>query len=65
MKIAIYGQYYQNSTEPIIKDIFVFFNKRNIEIVIESNFLALIQEKKNHRKGIQNFLFAYRTGFQF
>ena len=46
MKIAIYGQYYQNSTEPIIKDIFVFFNKNNIEIVIESNFLALIQEKK-------------------
>ncbi|MFA9190879.1 NAD kinase [Flavobacterium sp. FZUC8N2.13] len=46
MKIAIYGQYYQNSTEPIIKDIFQFFNKNNIEIVIESHFLALIQEKK-------------------
>lgn len=46
MKIAIYGQYYQNSTEPIIKDIFIFFNRNNIEIVIESNFLALIQEKK-------------------
>lgn len=46
MKIAIYGQYYQNSTEPIIKDIFIFFNKNNIEIVIESNFLTLIQEKK-------------------
>ena len=28
MKIAIYGQYYLNSTEPIIKDIFVFFKKK-------------------------------------
>ena len=55
MKIAIYGQYYQNSTEPIIKDIFVFFNKNNIEIVIESNFLALIQEKKIIEKEYKTF----------
>ncbi len=55
MKIAIYGQYYQNSTEPIIKDIFVFFNKRNIEIVIEANFLALIQEKKIIEKEYKTF----------
>ncbi|MFL9830421.1 NAD kinase [Flavobacterium sp. ARAG 55.4] len=55
MKIAIYGQYYQNSTEPIIKDIFVFFNRNNIEIVIESNFLALIQEKKIIEKEYKTF----------
>lgn len=55
MKIAIYGQYYQNSTEPIIKDIFVFFNKNNIEIVIESKFLALIQEKKIIEKEYKTF----------
>lgn len=55
MKIAIYGQYYQNSTEPIIKDIFVFFNKKNIEIVIESKFLALIQEKKIIEKEYKTF----------
>ncbi len=55
MKIAIYGQYYQNSTEPIIKDIFLFFNKRNIEIIIESNFLALIQEKKIIEKEYKTF----------
>jgi NAD+ kinase len=30
MKVAIYGQYYQNSTEPIIRDILFFFNKNNI-----------------------------------
>jgi NAD+ kinase len=38
MKVAIYGQYYQNSTEPIIKDIFIFFNKNNVELVIEAAF---------------------------
>jgi NAD+ kinase len=55
MKVAIYGQYYQISTEPIIKDIFVFFNKKNIEIVIESNFLELIQEKKIIEKEYKTF----------
>ncbi|MEN9908988.1 MAG: hypothetical protein RLZZ540_2137 [Bacteroidota bacterium] len=55
MKIAIYGQYYQNSTEPIIKDIFTFFNRNNIEIVIESKFLALIQEKKIIEKEYKTF----------
>lgn len=46
MKVAIYGQYYQNSTEPIIKDIFVFFNKNNVEMIIESDFLTMLYEKK-------------------
>lgn len=46
MKVAICGQYYQNSTEPIIKDIFVFFNKNNVEMVIEADFLKLLYEKK-------------------
>jgi NAD+ kinase len=46
MKVAIYGQYYQNSTEPIIRDIFVFFNKNNIELVIEADFLNILYEKK-------------------
>ncbi|MEN9876849.1 MAG: hypothetical protein RLZZ529_1846 [Bacteroidota bacterium] len=45
MKIAIYGQYYLNSTEPIIKDIFVFFKKNNIELIIESVFLDMLYEK--------------------
>lgn len=45
MKVAIYGQYYQNSTEPIIRDIFVFFNSQNIDLVIEVNFLKILYEK--------------------
>ena len=46
MKVAIYGQYYQNSTEPIINDIFVFFNKNNVEMIIESHFLLMLNERK-------------------
>jgi NAD+ kinase len=45
MKIAIYGQYYLNSTEPIIKDIFIFFKKNNVELIIESAFLEMLYEK--------------------
>lgn len=46
MKVAIYGQYYQNSTEPIIRDIFVFFNKNNVEMVIEDAFLKILYDKQ-------------------
>lgn len=45
MKVAIYGQYYQNSTEPIIKDIFAFLIKNDVEIIIELNFLKILFEK--------------------
>lgn len=55
MKVAIYGQYYQNSTEPIIKDIFVFFHKNKVEMVIESNFLNILKEKKIIEKEYKTF----------
>lgn len=45
MKVAIYGKYYLNSTEPIIKDIFVFFNSNKVEMVIEFEFLKILHEK--------------------
>ena len=55
MKIAIYGQYYLNSTEPIIKDIFVFFKKNNIELIIESAFLEMLYEKNIIHETYQTF----------
>lgn len=55
MKVAIYGQYYQNSTEPIINDIFVFFNKNNVEMIIESHFLLMLNEKKIVEKKYKTF----------
>lgn len=55
MKVAIYGQYYQNSTEPIIRDIFVFFNQNNVEMVIEAEFLKMLYEKKLVQKEYKTF----------
>jgi NAD+ kinase len=55
MKIAIYGQYYQNSTEPIIK-IFLFFLKQSRIII--ANFLEMLYEKKLYKR-IQYLLLTY------
>lgn len=55
MKVAIYGQYYQNSTEPIIRDIFVFFNQNNVEMVIEATFLKMLYEKQLIKKEYKTF----------
>jgi NAD+ kinase len=57
MKIAIYGQYYQNSTEPIIIYLF-FLTKNNVDLVIEATFLELLYiEKKISQK--EDFLPAH------
>lgn len=55
MKVAIYGQYYQNSTEPIINDIFDFFNKKKVEMVIELQFLKILNDKKIVEKTYNTF----------
>ncbi len=55
MKVAIFGQYYQNDTRPIIKDIFVFFNRNNIELVIEEKFLKILYEEKILEKQYNTF----------
>ena len=46
MKIAIFGQYYQNDTRPIISDIFAFFSTNNVVLIIEANFLNVLFEQK-------------------
>jgi NAD+ kinase len=55
MKVAIFGQYYQNDTRPIIRDIFVFFNRNNVELVIESHFLKILYEEKLIEKQYNTF----------
>lgn len=55
MKVAIFGQYYQNDTRPIIKDIFVFFNRNNVELVIEERFLKILYEEKIVEKQYNTF----------
>jgi NAD+ kinase len=55
MKVAIFGQYYQNDTRPIIKDIFVFFNRNNVELVIEERFLKILYEEKIIERNYNTF----------
>ncbi len=55
MKVAIYGQYYQNSTEPIIKDIFIFFNKNQVDLYIEADFLKILYDKEIVKKEYKTF----------
>ena len=55
MKVAIYGQYYQNDTRPIIRDIFVFFNANNVELVIEEKFLEILYEEEILKKEYKTF----------
>jgi NAD+ kinase len=45
MKVAIFGQYYQNDTRPIIRDIIVFFEANQVEMVIEANFLEILYKE--------------------
>lgn len=55
MKIAIFGQYYQNDTRPIIRDIFVFFNANEVELVIEKTFLEILYREQIVKKQYQTF----------
>ncbi len=55
MKVAIFGQYYQNDTRPIIRDIFVFFNANKVDLVIEENFLKILYEQELLKNEYQTF----------
>lgn len=55
MKIAIFGQYYQNDTRPIIRDIFVFFNANNTELVVEKKFLDTLYKEEIVKKEYKTF----------
>lgn len=55
MKVAIYGQFYQNSTGPIIKDIFEFFNKRGVDLYVAEDFLKILYEKAILKNQYQTF----------
>jgi NAD+ kinase len=55
MKVAIFGQYYQNDTRPIIRDIFLFFNNNRIELVIEEKFLKILYAEEILKKEYKTF----------
>lgn len=45
MKIAIFGQYYQNNTAEIVTKVVGFLEKNEISIAFEHSFLSILQEK--------------------
>ena len=55
MKVAIFGQYYQNDTRPIIRDIFLFFNNNNVELVIEEKFPKILYDEDILKKEYKTF----------
>jgi NAD+ kinase len=46
MKIAIFGQFYQNATSPIIERLFSFLSINKTTMIIEENFLQILKENK-------------------
>lgn len=55
MKVAIFGQYYQNDTRPIIRDIIVFFEANQVEMVIEKDFLTNLYKEDIVQKEYKTF----------
>ncbi|WP_297515004.1 NAD kinase [Flavobacterium sp.] len=55
MRIAIFGQYYQNDTRPIIRDIFLFLNENQVDLVIEADFLKILYEQELLKKTYKTF----------
>jgi NAD+ kinase len=55
MKVAIFGQYYQNDTRPIIRDIIVFFEANQVEMVIEKEFLTNLYKEDMVQKEYKTF----------
>ena len=45
MKIAVFGQYYQNNTAEIVAKVVDFLSANNVSIYFEAAFLKIIQEK--------------------
>ena len=46
MKIAIFGQFYQNTTSPIIEKLFSFLNDNSVISVVFEEFLNILSEEK-------------------
>lgn len=46
MKVAIFGQYYQNATSPIMERLLHFLEINKVDFTIEANFLKMLQDNK-------------------
>ena len=55
MKIALFGQYYQNSTAEIVQKVVSFLESKEIEIAFEAHFLATLKEKNIVSKDYETY----------
>ncbi|GHC64261.1 NAD kinase [Ulvibacter litoralis] len=55
MKIGIYGQFYHKDSETYIQLVLGGLQKKNVEIVIEENFLSIINEHQEISKNFSTF----------
>ena len=55
MKIAIFGQFYQNTTAPIIERLFSFLERNPLEIIVYDDFYNILSENKILTKKYQTF----------
>lgn len=58
MKIGIYGQFYHDNSETYIQNILDTLQKKNVEIVIEENFLKILNNQEEITKnfsGLKTF----------
>ncbi len=55
MKIAIFGQYYQNNTAEIVRKVVDFLETKSISISFERTFLTILQEKNIVTKKYSSF----------
>ncbi|MET3046396.1 NAD kinase [Flavobacterium covae] len=55
MKVAIYGQYYQNTTAPIIERLILFLKTNAITFTIEANFLKILQDHQITMNCVETF----------
>lgn len=55
MKVAIYGQFYQNTTLPIIERLFTFLETHQVTFTIEANFLKILNENNVTQKSYASF----------
>lgn len=46
MKVAIFGQFYQNTTSPIMERLLHFLEINKVDFTIEANFLKMLQDNK-------------------
>lgn len=55
MKVGIYGQFYHQNSGKYIQELLDILDKENVDVVIEKNFLALINENKTILKQYNHF----------